>query len=272
MQLSRAAMTKLQVLKELDEKIDFARSTLQLQIIMAFVAGRDEYTSDELSTVINERRKALIDALRKLENKGIIEKKVVNGKIIYTLTKQGKEYIERLLFLLGLNKEGVVPNIEYGEKFLPRKKDFTESIHVYHAIVVLANAEENMMSLRKLARLMGLSEDRARSYLDLYSRPPYRLFRRISHPTKGTYYKLEKEGFKIYYKSPDYLKSRKSFLHRIRLKFRTRISLPKEKFLFTLSITYSATMIILSILYGIPPLGLFSSLMLIILTILSLAL
>ncbi|MEM4462876.1 MAG: hypothetical protein QXR98_01405 [Fervidicoccaceae archaeon] len=220
---------KLTVLKELDETIDFSKSTLQIEIMLAFLLGNRELTPSNLVELMDERRKAILDALRKMQLKGIIRKEGErNGEPIYVLTETGEKYSQMLKDALGLketpqdssSKEEVLSN---RDRIVILKK-ITGLYHIYNAIVYLANSSEGKMDLSKLSSLVGLSPERAKSYLDAYSRPPIRIFRRIVIPsTRKTFYKLEKEGWAIYYKSMQYMQFKSDFIARTRLKLRMRM-------------------------------------------------
>jgi DNA-binding MarR family transcriptional regulator len=251
--LSPPVLRRLRLLQELDDKIDFARSTIQLRIVMAFISGKDSYTPSELVNVIDERRKAIIDALRKLESKGIVERE--KDSYSFRLSEKGREYTKRLLALLGITKEQLTTRFSENGP-LPRQivlASMNEALYIHRAIVALANQRTGKLSLKELASVMGLSRDRAKSYLDLYSRPPYRVFRRITHPTRGTYYKLEKYGYTIYYRTIEYSKAKRSRLFRLALKIRTMVSLgpiPNREILLTATTVASILLIIATSFLG----------------------
>ncbi|MGC8563697.1 MAG: hypothetical protein ACP5LZ_02235 [Fervidicoccaceae archaeon] len=219
---------KLSLLRELDETIDFSKSTIQIEIMFVFMISKEKMTPSKLVELLDERRKAVLDALRKMQLKGIIKKEgEEDGEPVYALTETGEEYSKKLMEVLGL-KEGdhhssggeVEPN---REKIAVLKR-MIGLYHIYNAIVYLANTPENKMDLHKLSSLVGLSPERMKSYLDAYSRPPIRVFRRSSSPvSRLTFYKLEKEGWNIYYRSPHYLQLKEDPISRVRMKVRIKL-------------------------------------------------
>ncbi len=235
MKLNPPIARKLMLLRDLDDKIDFARSRVQLQIILAFMIENKAYTPSQLVEMLGERRKAIIDALRKMESKGIIERDKTS--YAYRLTQKGADYSKKLMDVLGINRNQVTSRFQEGIDPIdgrgPLSKDINELTYIKKAVIALANTKEGMLSLRDLAIIMGLSKDRAKSYLDLYSRPPRRFFRRITHPTKGTYYKLDKRGYTIYYKTNEYHKAKKSKLFKLRVRLQSipLMIIMKEKWL-----------------------------------------
>lgn len=198
---------RLQLLRELDETIDFAKSVIQLGIVLTLFEAKDGLTIDELSEKLSERRKALIDAIRKLELKGIVTRVENNNFTKFILTDKGSSYVQKLVSLLSPQATTNLPSsIDSRMKRALILNNLIEAHYIYTAITTLAKTSNKTLSIDKLAKEMGLSVDRARSYLDLFCLPPYRVFRKIQRPGKTTYYRLEETGLKIYYKSPDFRK------------------------------------------------------------------
>ncbi len=200
------ALERLRLLQRLDSMIDFSRAALQLEIVFALIFSTRPLTPTDLVMALEERRKAILDALRKLEAKGLVVKAGEKaGEYLYTLGERGRQYAEDLKKLLGLVEEQVDTRI-VARMSVPRRlqlmQDLVKAHHVYKAIVILAQAPRRTLRLEKLAKEMGLSPDRARSYLDLFSKPPHRLFRKIVVPGGGTHYRLEEEGLKLYRRTP----------------------------------------------------------------------
>lgn len=197
------------MLKQLDETIDFAKSVIQLSVVLVLYEHRDGLSLDDLCVKLGERRKALLDALRKLEQKEIVIKKNHENKQVVVLTEKGISYVEKLLnILLPRNETTNVQNLDTRSKRTMLINNLVESYYIYNAIVALGERKDKTLSLDRLAQAMGLSPERAKSYLDVFCLPPNRIFRRIQRPGKGTYYKLEDEGLKIYYRTPDFKKKK----------------------------------------------------------------
>lgn len=206
MELDKTAIKqRLELLKELDETIDFAKSVIQLGVVLTLYGVGEGLTIDELSHRLGERRKALLDALRKLELKGVIDKVEVNGNLKVLLTEKGNAYVKKLESLLAPQSAiKVDSDLDYKTKRALILNNIVEAHYIYTAITALGKSPTKALSLDKLAREMGLSNERAKSYLDLFCLPPNRIFRRVQIPGKGTYYKLEEEGLKIFYRTPEY--------------------------------------------------------------------
>ena len=201
------ALERLRLLQRLDSMIDFSRAILQLEIVFALIFSPRSLTPTDFVILLEERRKAILEALRKLEAKGLVVKVGERaGEYLYSLGEKGKQYAEDLKKLLGLTDEVAVDSRVVARMSVPRRlqlvQDLVKAHHVYKAIVILAQAPRRTLRLEKLAREMGLSPDRARSYLDLFSKPPHRLFRKIVAPGGGTHYRLEEEGLKLYRRTP----------------------------------------------------------------------
>uniref|UniRef100_A0A7J3ZLP6 Uncharacterized protein n=1 Tax=Fervidicoccus fontis TaxID=683846 RepID=A0A7J3ZLP6_9CREN len=228
MTISEHVVRKLEVLRELDDQVDFARSAMQLNIILTLAFYNKPLTTEALATILGERRKAVLDALRKLESKNLVAKTSgENGIIMYELSNEGKEYTSKLLRLLGepSTQEALIHEAEEeisGAGKSAFLKGVLYSQHLLNAIVALANTEGNAMELKRIAYIMGLSIDRARSYLDMLSRPPNRVFRRLNHPLKGVMYKLDKGGLEIYYRTRIYTLAKNNPLYRFKLKIQSR--------------------------------------------------
>ena len=263
MALTKKALRKLTLLKQLDNTIDFSRSAIQLEIVMALTAAGHPLTATALSEKLGERRKAILDALRKLENKGIVEKRLGPREIEYTLSKGGREYALKLLAVLG--DEGSRGEEDQGASHatIARKElvagSLLESRYLYKAILYLAHAPGHTLSLKTLARLMNLSPERAKSYLDLFSLPPNRIFRRITHPRRGIHYRLEEEGLKLYHRMPEHLRGKKNPLYRLMLSLEARLSTRTARALLA-SLTLVAQAAFTILATGSPTLALATSL------------
>jgi len=174
---------RLELLKQLNETIDFAKSVIQLGVVLVLHEHKDGLSVDELCVKLGERRKALLDALRKLELKRIITKKDVEDKQVIVLTKRGVSYVEKLLnILLPRTEVSGVQSLDTRSKRAVLLNNLVESHYIYTAIVALGEKSDKTLSLEKLAEVMGLSPERAKSYLDVFCLPPNRIFRRIQRP------------------------------------------------------------------------------------------
>lgn len=239
-----ALSRKLSLLKELDETIDFSKSTIQIEIMFVFLLSKEKLTPSKLVELLDERRKAVLDALRKMQLKGIIKRdREENGEPLYTLTETGESYSKKLLEALGFDGERIERK---SEDELPNREKVAVIrriiglYYIYNAIVYLANFPGGKTDLRRLSFLVGLSPERMKSYLDSYSRPPVRIFRRsVSASTRMTFYKLEKEGWSIYYRSPHYFQLKGDLINRLRLKVKIKLwRLKKAREILLLSLLF----------------------------------
>ena len=274
LKLSEPLTAKIHTLRDLDNKIDFARSTIQLQIIFALIMSRKPLTPTRISEIIEERRKAVLDALRKLELKGIVARAgTLGGETLYTLSESGKEYADKLLAVLGVsgNLKANFDRNEVSNRTVIIKR-LTEAQYLYNAIVFLANSPGMKLDLKKLSELMGLSQDRAKSYLDVFSRPPIRIFRRVGRRGEGVHYKLEEEGLAVYKRTPAYQLIKNSVLERTRVKLRIRLGAKANRKILmpALTVCFSTITMLFSILENQLMVGALSSALLFLLCLASL--
>ena len=213
---------RLNQLKQIDGMVDISKSTLQLEILFA-LNEMSSATVADITSSLGERRKAITDALRKLKNKGLVEQSV-DGKF-YSLTRDGERCMKVLSDFLG---GGCRVNIS-----APRAEhlDALPLASVASQIVaIMGTAKGCRMSLREIAQAIGLSPQRAQSYMDLYVDGEPKLFKRYVDETPlsralsrlgiklrryETYYALTKEGIAQFYRLPTYTKLRQSLAYRV---------------------------------------------------------
>ncbi|MEM1560547.1 MAG: hypothetical protein QXN35_03275, partial [Ignisphaera sp.] len=174
----------IEVLKRLDQEIDFARGSLQLSIVLELDRSNEGLTAKELSKKLNERSKAVANALRKMVLKDLVTK-VRNGNSyeVYILSERGRRFYEDLhrvvkgnggsRYTNGNRKGGVNLQIFSIELM---KKDY-----IVDAVIAMAISRRGALSLREVAEAMGLSPQRAQAYLEMYSSrdSPIKLFKKI---------------------------------------------------------------------------------------------
>ncbi|NPA98140.1 MAG: winged helix-turn-helix transcriptional regulator [Crenarchaeota archaeon] len=209
-------MSSLKILRELDSILDFSRSSNQLLIIFYMSSVNRETSISELAARLKLSRKSVLDSIRKLERKGLVEKIYRDDDIYLTLSEKGRDYMRKLMAILSTRHEAQLPSTDTALKVMTRINighELVTAYRIYRALIALGFSDKIHVSLRDLSRHMGLSMERAKSYLDAFSASPSRLFRRISMPS-GVYYRLEKEGKRILYYSPHYMASRKSRIYK----------------------------------------------------------
>lgn len=193
---------KLEALRRVDSVIDISRGWLQLRILLSISA--DECISPStIASNLGERKKSVIDALRKLKLKGLVE---YDGKCA-KLSSFGIEVINYLMKSLGLSDSSITT---YPLFYRPQYVDVYSAfrsilsyIYLYETIVALATAPRKRLDLNKLSSIVKLSPERLDDYLKHFTstkRAP--LKRRILssilfHRKTRIFYELTEEGIKL---------------------------------------------------------------------------
>lgn len=191
---------------KLDEIIDFARSRVQLKILL-FLSSRPCASLAEISLALGERHRTVSDALLKLRNKGLVER-VAERRGIYKLSGNGLAFVEDLFSLVrrgygGFERASLKDGVMNG--YRPRDLASTLISHVilYRIITIVGSSKKNAVSLNKLASLLDLSPTVTRSYIDRFedffivaSIKRRLFFRREKYYTVAV--RLSKEGRKVY--------------------------------------------------------------------------
>lgn len=241
-------LLRLQKLKEIDETIDLSRSTMQFEVLL-FIGANERTSIDELSQGLSFRRKALNDTLRKLVNKDLVSK---TDDGYFVLTKKGTNYLKELAKIVG-GAEGdffqlmkAKDSVEDARREALRTliKELATSLYIYNVLICLGTSKNYELPLSTLARIVGLSEVRLKSYLDLFVNTPskdLRLFVSYEKPTRlseiiaklrgtkpkrKTYYRLSNQGISVFYRLPFYMKVKRNPFLRV-LKVITRTSHPE---------------------------------------------
>lgn len=222
--------SKLQVLRELDSAIDFARGFLQLRIVLA-LGSRGPMTARDISVALGERHKAVLDAVRKLVSKNLIAKEPDGGVDLYKLSDTGAEFYRKLVDVLGFRDFHRVPRGERRMLVSDIAISITRYTHLADAIIALATSRNNTLSINDIADAMKLSLERAKTYIEMFSdrRSGVRLFKKIEKESKilrtiatllkplgikmrtvVEMYRLTEEGLTVFYKQPYYMKYKKS--------------------------------------------------------------
>lgn len=99
--------------------------------------------------------------------------------------------------------------------------------YVYDAIIALGEAKGNALPLPVIAKVMGLSERRARQYLEQYSKSHgIKLFKRIELTDGVEHYGLTKKGLEVYRRLFSYGKVKRSSIAKL---FRAFLRSPHVK-------------------------------------------
>ncbi len=216
--------TKLEKIRAFDSLIDFSKSRIQLDIVLHLAAAQKPLPADEIAKALNIRKKPVLDALRKLELKGIV-RRTSETENIYELSDLGKQMIEDLMAILGFNdfQEIVRKSRRYGKI---EARDLIKLIipvhYLYETLVALGTAKNNELSLTALAKVNGISPQRLSIYLDPYAdtKSEIRLFKKTRKETILTrvksilfksrrsevHYRLTSIGLESFYRLPIYTK------------------------------------------------------------------
>ncbi len=224
--------SKLQILRELDSIIDFSKGGLQLRI-MLLLGAKGYMSTRDISKALGERHKSIIDSIRKMVLKGLVEK--IEDKGLYKLSETGLEFYNRLLSILYHDNRQRISREERREMSLDLAYEISRHIHLADALIALASSKRGELSINDIADAMRLSVDRAKTYLDTYSgESRLRLFKRIERrsrlleiiskilkvfgiyiKTTLTVYRITDEGLTVFYKLPFYARYKRSIIAKI---------------------------------------------------------
>lgn len=236
--MSAALREKLEILRLIDGKVDFSKATVQFDILLSLAVSDSGLTAHELSQRLRLKYKTISDALRKMVFKGLVEKMGER----YILTNEGKLLYDSLLSVLGLTKQDYLKMKRHERDVWSLTHDLVTVNHLYDAILALGLSERYMLDLKTLAKVMGLSVNRAKVYLDLFTQYPFKLLHvvRVSGFTqrvkwvigraipliKGKdkihttlYYMLTERGLKVFNRLPYRVKiNRNKFTYKLLLR------------------------------------------------------
>lgn len=240
------------MLREVDSVIDLTRGWLQFRILIAlgFLKRLDV---DDLTKLLSERKKAVLDALRKLRLKGLVVDG--DGGRYVELSSSGKELYEMVLGLVSgeltiFGRSLGVPNISDD-----LHRDLIKSVYLYDVIVALGTAKNHELPLNTLASIVKLSPEVLDDYVKPYSESELKLFKRYSAGGKllgrgkKIIYRLSDEGLKVYHRLPDYVKYRNdwkaSILRTLTRSGHPRIVLKRISLILSLGSAFVALMAVL---------------------------
>ena len=261
MSQSASFTDRLELLRSLDSIIDFAKSTIQLEILLYLGLKKEYASASEIAIDLGLRFKSVYDAIIKLTKKGLIEKRG-NG---YLITKEGRDFIRNLCTLFS-----GYTSLRDDVKGLRNLRVMVERIvmakYLYDIILALGYAKNHEASLDKLSKLIGISKVRLRSYIELFANNKFkelRLFERVIKyrpkipiipfvKRKGKiYYRLTEQGIKELKRLYEYRRCNRNIF--LKLLFRVTFSLSKSevyKKLIGLIVTGIITSITLSVVLG----------------------
>lgn len=210
---------RLRKLREVDLLVDIGRGSVQLEIILALGRADSGLNSKSLSEMTGYRRKTILDALRKLQIKGLVSERE-DG---YVLSEKGLKLYSSLLEALGVGigeSKGRLSSMLLSREMA---RDIATYDYVNDAIIALGAARNYELPVKVLSEITGLSVQRLEDYLEKFTNGRPRLFKKFRKRSilskilgRGeVYYRLTSEGLAAYHKLPHYLKMKKNLGARI---------------------------------------------------------
>ncbi len=253
---------KLLLLKNLDSMLDFAKSTIQLEVLLFLGSKGRALTAREISEGLKIKYKSVYDALLKLINKGLVKR---IGST-YELTNKGNEYVRSLRALFKGQPqyfdEALYAGMEASKLSELRItiKNMLIAKKLYDIILALGLAPNHELVLSTLARSLGLSKERAKSYLDLFaniSDPQVNLFKKyvVRGGSKSSgetvKYRLSELGMRELSRIHEYRKiKRNPLLLTLMRIFRCYSELPVIKIFYPLTYSITVALTLLGLFTG----------------------
>jgi len=201
-------LNAVSALREVDAAVDFARGWLQLRILLT--AGHlGRCSVDRLVEVLGERRKAVLDSLRKMRAKGLVE-----GEGQLNLTEEGRRVYETLVSVLAGSRGASAGTVLSKATARDIPRDILRFSYLYDVLIALGTSKGYELPLSTLASVTRLSPTTLEDYLKPYVEEEPKLFKRIVRggrlTGRGVLYRLTDEGLKVYHRLPDYVKYKNS--------------------------------------------------------------
>ncbi len=223
---------KLRKLRIFDSIVDFSRSKIQLDIVLILAFSKRPLSIDDISSALGHARKPLLDAIRKLEIKGIV-KRESRKSLRFELTGEGKRLVNELMDVLGAPRpyELSLSKKIYGKVGARDVIKFViPARYLYEALVTLGTSRKASAKLSTLSEITGISQHRLSMYLDLYSgKGGTKLFekkrkasklsnllRLFGHSKKNDVeYTLTDSGMEVFKNTPTYYKIKRNVFARL---------------------------------------------------------
>lgn len=217
---------KIELIKELDTVLDFAKSTVQLEIILYLSNSRRDLTAREIAQALNMKIKTVYDALNKLISKELVERTSEGG---YKLTPLGKEFIEKLLKIISDNESRGLQQASLGVNgFNAVVRNLVTFKYVHDVMLILALTDSDKIDVRKLAKILKTSEQTLSEHLELFCKKEGGLgLLKKSVGSDTTYYSLTELGRQEVSKFVSYRRLRNNKLLHALMKV-TRSLTPKQ--------------------------------------------
>lgn len=217
---------KIELIKELDTVLDFAKSTVQLEIILYLSNSKRDLTAREIAQALNMKIKTVYDALNKLISKELVER-TSEGE--YKLTPLGKEFIEKLLKIISDNESRGLQQASLGVNgFNAIVRNLITFKYVHDVMLILALTDSDKIDVRKLAKILRTSEQTLSEHLELFCKKEGSLgLLKKSVGSDTTYYSLTELGRQEVSKFVSYRRLRNNKLLHALMKV-TRSLTPKQ--------------------------------------------
>jgi Mn-dependent DtxR family transcriptional regulator len=250
----------IETMRELDENIDFARGVLQWKIIL-FLSEKGPSSTSEISKGVGANKKAVIDSVRKLIDKGLVNKVKYD---IYQLSQEGRTLLGKLSeFSVGqgekkrnsLNGTGTDSNDPIPQVQVNGELDIMRNLNHYYYFVEIGKAamiNGGKVPVSALARELGISKRTVLNYLDVLS-TRYKFFKKINRRGLSglrSEWMITDDGKKVLAKIPGMHKMRNNIFLKYILK--TTFSTRLDYAIFKLLIIFSIVSPIIFIFYKYP--------------------
>ncbi|OWJ55686.1 hypothetical protein [Pyrodictium delaneyi] len=253
---------KLELLRRVDSVIDLSRGWLQLYILM--LVGENGAYVDEVVAALNVPRKAVLDSLRKMRVKGLVD---INDGFI-RLTEKGIEIYGILRSVAGTDSiSSDMTTSRYNASSVYDVLSFvTRYVYLYDVIVALGSSPGYELPLEDLAAIARVGSRQLDEYLSVYTRREPRLLARVLRnsgwgPFRRTrvYYRLTRDGLKLLHRLPEYMRVRRSTAARILVSItRTlhpRLVLKRLMFITSLGSAIAMSIVVINPNAGVVVLG-----------------
>ncbi|MCD6301315.1 MAG: hypothetical protein J7L82_04515 [Staphylothermus sp.] len=184
---------KIQLLRRIDSIIDFNRATAQLRILIAL--NNEERTIDEIVMSTGLKRKTVLDAVRKLEIKGLVEKQGNRCK----LTELGRNIYNALLNVAGEDPKNIPAKPSLRTTYYEIYDQLLNVVYMLRAVQILGDAGNKPLSLKELAKKINVSQATLNDHISKFVSGNVKIFEKIYDIERNrACLRLTELGLKIY--------------------------------------------------------------------------
>ncbi|MEM2506480.1 MAG: hypothetical protein QXF61_05500 [Nitrososphaeria archaeon] len=193
-------MSMFDLARELDDVVDLSRGRLQLEIILRLGRVESSVHADDLVRGLGERRKAVFDALRKLESKSIILR---DGERVI-LTDFGKGVFSKIMLLKNAEQAPLVSRGSFSLTKYEVARIMVGDMYLYETIQALQSSDKGVLSVDMLSKIVGISSNVLDEHLLKFTKGEFMFLNRYVKPrqifglkTTKIYYSLTEDGKKM---------------------------------------------------------------------------